>query len=148
MSRLLTTLEGMQGARLARRTAVEVEVRFATGEGVCETLEGPVRYRQGDALVEGSPGDRWPVRREIFAERFRPVHGTGPMADGTYVRTVETVRVLQLTEPVQVELSDGRGTLRGMPGDWVVERARGRLSIVAREIFPRRYELIDPHRAG
>lgn len=144
MSRLLTTLEGMQGARLARRRPVEVEVRFATEDGVCETLEGPVRYRQGDALIEGGPGDRWPVRREIFAQRFRPAPGNAPMQDGTYVRTVETVRVLQLTEPAHVELSEGRGTLSGQPGDWAVERARGRLSIVAREIFPRRYELIRP----
>ena len=144
MTGLLTTLEGMRGARLARRRPVDVEVRFAIADGVCETLEGPVRYREGDALVEGGPGDRWPVRREIFASRFRPVHGTRPMEDGTYVRTVETVRVLQLAEPARVELSEGRGTLSGQPGDWAVERARGRLSIVAREIFPRRYELIGP----
>jgi hypothetical protein len=142
VSCLLTTLEGMQGARLARRLPVDVEVRFAAEEGVCDTLEGSVRYHKGDALVEGGPGDRWPVRREIFAQRFRPVHGTQPMGDGTYVRTVETVRVMQLTEPAHVELSGGRGTLRGRPGDWAVERATGRVSIVAREIFPRRYELI------
>lgn len=142
MSRLLTTLEGLQGTRLARRTAVEVEVRFATDDGTCDTIEGPVRYRAGDALVEGGPGDRWPVRREIFAQRFRPVHGIAPMQDGPYVRTVETVRVMQLAEPSHVELSDGRGTLHGRPGDWAVERARGRLAIVAREIFAQRYALL------
>ena len=142
MNRLLTTLEGLQGARLARRRPVEVAVRFATVDGTCDTLEGPVRYRQGDALIEGAPGDRWPVRRQIFKDRFRPVQGTAPMQDGTYVRTVETVRVLQLTEPAHVELSEGRGTLQGAPGDWAVERARGRVSIVAREVFPQRYDLI------
>jgi hypothetical protein len=144
VNRLLTTLEGLQGARLARRRPVEVAVRFATVDGTCDTLEGPVRYRQGEALIEGAPGDRWPVRRQIFKDRFRPVQGTAPMQDGIYVRTVETVRVLQLTEPAHVELSEGRGTLQGRPGDWAVERARGRVSIVAREVFPQRYDLIGP----
>lgn len=142
MSRPLTTLERMQGTRLARRLPVHVEVRFATEDGTCDTREGPVRYGAGDALVEGAPGDRWPVRRQSFRERYREAAGTGPMQDGTYVRTVETVRVLQLTEPVHVELSDGRGTLAGTPGDWAVEHAPGRVSIVAREVFPKRYELI------
>lgn len=142
MSRLLATLEGLAGTRLARRLPVKVEVRFAAADGVCETLEGPVRYRQGDALLEGRPGDRWPVRRAIFKDRFRPVDGTVPMQDGSYVRTVETVRVLRLTEPAHVELSEDRGTLHGRPGDWAVERARGRVSIVAGDVFPERYELM------
>jgi len=143
VSRPLTTLEGMPGTRLARRLPVEVEVHFAMEDGICDTREGPVRYRAGDALVVGAPGDRWPVRRRTFRERFHEAEGTRPMQDGTYVRTVETVRVLQLTEPVHVELSDDRGTLAGTPGDWAVEQAPGRMSIVAREVFPKRYELID-----
>lgn len=143
MTRRLTTLEGLPGTSPARRLPVRVEVRFAAEDGVCHTREGEVSYRMGDALVEGGPGDRWPVRRETFRQRFRAEPGTQPMQDGAYTRTIETVRVLQLTEAASVELSEGRGVLAGQPGDWVVERAPGRVSIVAGDVFPARFEIID-----
>ena len=39
---------------------VPVPVAFALADGVCETLEGPVHYQKGDALLTGVQGERYP----------------------------------------------------------------------------------------
>jgi hypothetical protein len=48
-----------------------------------------------------------------------------------------------MSAPFEVTLSDGRGTLRGNAGDWLVEYAPGDLAVVDAPIFAATYELLD-----
>lgn len=136
------TLAGQPGTRRARKLPEEVQVRFARTPGICQTLEGDVRYDAGDAIVEARAGDRWPVRREVFRERYEPVSPTPAMHDGRYRKRSIEVLARQLEDTVRVVLPGGRGELSGKPGDWLVEYGADDLAIVGREIFAATYELI------
>lgn len=39
------------------------------------TLEGPVRVREGDWIVTGVKGERYPVKPDIFAATYEAVEG-------------------------------------------------------------------------
>lgn len=52
---------------------VEVDVEFATEPGQIETLEGIMDYDEGDALVTGVEGERYPVKLDIFEQTFEKV---------------------------------------------------------------------------
>jgi hypothetical protein len=141
MTRRLTSIVGNPLARAAERLPVRVKVHFAAADGTCRTLEGAVRYKAGDALIEGAHGDRWPVPREVFRQRYALEAGASQMADGWYTKLPATVMALQLSEPVEIVLSDERGVLTGKPGDWVIERAPGKLAIVAGALFAKTYRI-------
>ena len=136
------TLAGQPGARRARKLPQEVQVRFARTPGICHTLEGDVRYETGDAIVAAPAGDRWPVRREVFRERYEPVSPTAAMHDGRYRKRGIEVLARQLEDTLRVRLPGGRGELIGKPGDWLVEYGADDCAIVGREIFAATYELI------
>lgn len=136
------TLAGQPGTRRARKLPEEVQVHFARTPGICHTLEGDVRYDAGDAIVEARAGDRWPVRREVFRQRYEPVASTPAMYDGRYRKRSIEVLARQLEDTVRVVLPGGRGELSGKPGDWLVEYGADDLAIVGREIFAATYELI------
>jgi hypothetical protein len=144
MTRVLTTIAGNPAARAARRLPVRVKVRFAAADGTCRTLEGDVRYKAGDALIEGAQGDHWPVPREVFRERYAVEAGASHMTDGWYTKLPATVMALRLSEPVEIVLSEQRGVLSGRPGDWVIERAPGKLAVVAGALFEKTYRLAGP----
>ena len=145
MTRLLTTIAGDARAREARRLPVRVKVHFAAADGICKTLEGDVRYKAGDALIAGAHGDQWPVPREVFCERYAVEAGATHMTDGWYTKVPATVMALRLTDPAEIVLSGDRGVLSGRPGDWVIERAPGKLAIVAGALFEKTYRLVEPN---
>ena len=136
------TLAGQRGTHRARKLPEEVQVRFARSQGICRTLEGDVRYDTGDAIVEAAAGDRWPVRREVFRQRYEPVAPTPAMQDGRYRKRSVNVLARQLEDTTIVALPDGRGELTGKPGDWLIEYGADDFAIVGREIFAATYELI------
>src|SRR5262249_10597889 len=61
-----------------------VRTEFAGADGVCATLEGPVRYKAGDAIVTGVRGEQWPVERESFPASYEPVPPTRAGNSGNY----------------------------------------------------------------
>jgi len=136
------TLAGLPGTRRARKLPEEVQVDFARTPGICHTLEGDVRYDAGDAIVEARAGDRWPVRREVFRERYEPVPPASAMRDGRYRKRSVNVLARQLQDTTIVTLPGGRGELTGKPGDWLVEYGPDDFAIVARDIFAATYALI------
>lgn len=142
MNKAPATLAGKPGTRRARKLPEQVQVRFARTPGTCGTLEGDVRYDAGDAIVEAPAGDRWPVRREVFRERYEPVPPTPSMHDGRYRKRSIEVLARQLEDTVRVVLPGGRGELTGRPGDWLVEYGTDDCAIVGRDIFAATYELI------
>ncbi|HVO89256.1 MAG TPA: PGDYG domain-containing protein [Casimicrobiaceae bacterium] len=129
-------------ARRARKRAVVVSVTFADAPGSMQTREGAVQYEQGDALVCGAAGDRWPIARDRFLATYAPVAPLASGEPGRYRKRPQTVLARRMDAPFCVPLPDDRGTLRGEAGDWLVQYAPGDLAVVGAEIFKQTYELL------
>jgi hypothetical protein len=132
-----------RAAHRARKRPVPVRVEFASDSGTLETREGPVSYRRGDALLTGSEGDRWPVPRASFDASYEPVAPTRDGKPGPYRKRALIVWAKPMEEPFAVTLDHDRGTLRGRPGDWLVQYAPEDLSVVSGSVFSDTYELLD-----
>jgi hypothetical protein len=118
---------------------VPVEVTFAAEDGVCNTLEGEVRFHAGDALLTGSGGESWPIRRDLFLASYEAVPPTRCGANGTYRKRPAVVHALRLTAPAEVPVSWQNDPLHGEPGDWLVRYADGTHGIVQDLIFRETY---------
>lgn len=126
----------------ARKLPVDVVVEFAVTAGRLETLEGPVAYTAGDALLTGSVGDRWPVRREKFLQTYAPA-GNGQAGEpGIYRKKPLVVHALQLHEPFTVKVGPEPDPINGKPGDWLIQYSPGEYGIVSGTLFSRTYELL------
>lgn len=134
--------EEFPDAVVVERLPLAFTIRFATTEGVCQTLEGPVAYRRGAALITGYEGEQWPVEPEVFFATYAPAENVLSGEDGRYVRLPQRLVAHQLCAPMDVTLPEQRGTLHGKAGDWLVESASGNRAIVAAEIFPKTYRII------
>jgi len=124
------------------RKLVKLQVYFATEDGFLTTAEGPVTYTKGDALVTGTKGEKWPVQRERFEATYvcaSPLYGMGENC--FYNRKPADVLALQLTEPISIPLSNGRGELKGEIGDWLVQGPGGDFWVVGRDFFGDLYGL-------
>ncbi len=130
------------GAFLARSRPVEVNVTFAAGAGVLHTLEGLVAYEQGDALLTGTTGERWPVPRQRFLASYLPAPGTTSGQDGRYVKRPREVWAWRTERPLDVSLPQGTGTLHANAGDVIVQYAPGDSAVVQPEIFFTIYDLL------
>lgn len=130
-----------QGVK-ARKLPVDVTVEFALAPGELQTLEGPVAYAAGDALLTGSVDDRWPVRREKFLGTYAPA-GDGKAGEpGIYRKKPLVVHACRMQEPFTVTVGRDRNPIKGKPGDWLLQYAPGEYGIVAAAIFGRTYELL------
>lgn len=130
--------------RVAKRP-VRVSVTFAASPGTVGTLEGPVPYRAGDAIVTGVAGEQWPVPRTAFFSRYQAVDGFEAGDDGPYVSLPERAWAVHLDEgdvPLRVVTSAG-AVLQAARGDWVVERATGDVYVVNGDLFSDLYEECD-----
>lgn len=128
-----------RSVRVVKRD-IPVPVHFAEEDGTLDTREGAVAYRKGDALLTGPEDESWPVVRGRFEETYDPIPGTRPGANGTYrKKNGIAAAALQVDEPFMVELSDGRGTLRGESGDWLLQYSPGEYGVVGRDIFEATY---------
>lgn len=122
------------------RLPVEVRVRFAATDGHAITLEGPVAYVPGDAIVTGTAGETWPIQRRRFERTYEPADPKLQMGtDGIYRRRREAALALRLYADTTVVLSDQRGRLHGRQGDWLVQGPDGDRWIVADAIFQATY---------
>lgn len=115
-------------------------VQFAAKDQVIDTLEGPVRCEAGDAIVNGTVGERWPVPKDVFFSKYAAVPPTRNGESGQYQSLPKTVLAVQIQVSTKIELSGGRGTLTGAAGDWVVQYAPGDCSIIRNDIFRNTYE--------
>jgi len=130
------------GTKNVKSKSVNREVRFAQSSGVCQTMEGPVRFETGDALVMGSQSEEWPISRAKFERTYTPVSETQFGINGTYSKMPREGIAIQLSAPRSIVLKDGRGTLQGRAGDWVVDYGEGDLSLVSSNLFFSYYEIV------
>lgn len=116
-----------------------VMVEFARQAGELASLEGPNRYRPGDALITGSTGSRWSVARERFEAKYEPVAPTPMGADGSYAARPVPVLARQIHEPFTAERSAGGDRLHGKAGDWLLQYGPGDFGVAEQERFARVY---------
>ena len=129
-------------ARPYRKRPTPVQVIFAERDGSIKTLEGPVAYAVGDAILSGVAGDRWPVGRLRFDVTYAAVPPTLQSEAGWYSRRPN--RVLAKQQPLVFRVTTSNGAvLEGQPGDWLVEYGTDDQAIVAHTIFAATYEPID-----
>ena len=136
-------LRGDRDARRACKRSPPVRVEFAPESGTLETREGPVGYARGDALLTGSEGERWPVPRASFDASYEPVAPSRHGKPGSYRKRPLILWAKPMAEPFAVTLDCDRGTLRGKPGDWLVQYGPDNLSVVSGSSFSDTYELLD-----
>jgi PGDYG protein len=120
-----------------------VRVRFATEAGVLQTLEGPVQYQSGDALMTGVSDEYWPIRRDEFEASYSPCDDQLVGQDGKYHKRAIPVFAQQLTDARNIALDHGRGVLNGKPGDWLLQDSSGRMWVVTDAIFKISYAALD-----
>ena len=60
-------------ARYAKKDPILA--KRATKPGKIRTLEGTMSYRKGDMIAKGVDGEKWPIRKEVFAKSHRKVAG-------------------------------------------------------------------------
>jgi hypothetical protein len=140
---LADDLAQQPGAFRARARPVAVDVRFAEAAGTLQTLEGPVDYAPGDALVTGVNGERWPIPRSRFEASYHPATGTGPGRNGRYIKHPREVWAWRADRPLDIPLPQGVGTLHANPGDIVVQYAAGDCAVVQADIFAKTYLAVD-----
>ena len=124
----------------ARKRPIAVSVRFAGDDGTCATLEGPVRYRAGDAILTGVRGEHWPIGRDDFLSEYTPIAPTVPGQDGQYVKEPGDVRALRLDRPLAVPVGWQNDPLQGRPGDWLLLYPDGSHGVIKDDIFRETYE--------
>src|SRR3546814_16373178 len=125
----------------AIKHAVCVQGEFAAANGVLNTREGAVSYREGDAIMTGPSGERWPISRSRFDATYEPA--TAAEGAGWYCKRPLVVDARQAIKEERVLLRRGEGVLQARPGDWVVTATAGRQWVVGQDIFAQTYRLLD-----
>lgn len=118
---------------------IPVRVWFSKEAGICQTLEGQVAYRSGDAILTGVAGESWPVERVKFDERYEAAGATRRGEDGQYVKKPLVVYAVQLDGYIEIQMPEG-GMLRGTSGDWLLQYGASDYGIAKDEIFRATYE--------
>lgn len=119
-----------------------VAVEFARQEGELTSLEGPNRYRVGDALITGSTGSRWSVSRERFEAKYEAVPPTAGGQDGAYRARPLPVLARQIAEPFTAARSAGGDVLRGKAGDWLLQYGPGDFGVAEQARFAQVYRKV------
>ena len=136
----VSDLSGNPRALRVCKREILVQAAFADGPGVCETLEGPVGYDTGDAILTGVRGERWPVRRNLFLASYKPVPPAQAGENGSYRKIPVLTYALRLDRPCKVPAASYQPySLSGQPGDWLLQYADRSYGIVKDYIFRESY---------
>jgi hypothetical protein len=136
----LPDLEADPRVRRVRKRPIATTVRFGDADGTCSTLEGPVRYRAGDAILTGVRGEQWPVSRRAFLAEYLPIAPTTAGQDGQYVKKPSEARALRLDRALAVRVGWQNDPLQAVPGDWLLRYANGSHGVLKDDIFRETYE--------
>jgi hypothetical protein len=122
--------------RVIKRPA-DLAVQFASSDGTCDTLEGPVRYQSGDALITGTQGERWPVARARFDRTYERV------SDGVYRKRRIMAYALRVNEPLTVQVGAQCDPLSANAGDWLLQYDQDEYGVVDPHVFEQTYEVVS-----
>ena len=129
-------------AQRVQKKSMPVAVCFADSDGVCQTKEGDVSFKAGDAILTGVEGEQWPIIREKFDETYAPVNPTKKDSNGKYVKKPILVYALQMDEPFYVHVSWADDRIEGQPGDWLLQYGHDDYGVVSETIFDKTYQII------
>ncbi|MGI4814725.1 MAG: PGDYG domain-containing protein [Janthinobacterium lividum] len=143
-------------ARRVMKRPVTLHVAFATTDGTCETLEGPVRYRAGDAIVTGTRGEQWPIERARFETAYEPSASGEPDAGagsagesntsdgnaGWYKKRPLVALARRVDVPLAVPVGWQNDPLDAQPGDWLLQYGEGDYGVVDADVFEQTYDLL------
>lgn len=121
-----------------------VGVAFAQQDGELVSLEGPNRYRVGDALITGSTGSRWSVARDRFDAKYAAVPPTAAGADGRYGARPIPVLAKQIPAAFTAARSAGGDVLHGNAGDWLLQYGPGDFGVAGQRRFMQVYSRMEP----
>ncbi|HZV55481.1 MAG TPA: PGDYG domain-containing protein [Rhodocyclaceae bacterium] len=139
----LTNIDLTTDHSAARYVKTEIViVTFARQDGELVSLEGPNRYRIGDALITGTTGSRWSVSRHRFDMKYQAVPPTLAGADGRYEARPIPVLAKQISEFFTAERSAGGDVLRGNAGDWLLQYGPGDFGVAEHHRFMQVYRKI------
>jgi PGDYG protein len=118
-----------------------VTVDFAGTDGELMSLEGPNRYRAGDALITGSTCERWVVSRDRFDAKYTPADPATPHGTpGFYRNRPAVVLAKQMDQTFSLARTAADGdVLHGTAGDWVMQYAPGDYGVVQAARFAKVY---------
>lgn len=131
------------GAFAAQKKKIVLEASFADQEGVIETLEGPVKYYPGDAIITGVKNEQWPVPKDNFHALYKPIAGVVMGQQGRYVKRPLKVIALVSNKDLFVALPKGVGELHAKPSDVIVQYALGDYAVVDSDIFDKTYDRLE-----
>jgi hypothetical protein len=115
-----------------------VIVRFAETDGTCETPDGPIPYRAGDALIGFGPIPLRPMPRDAFFAAHT-LHYPSPTGQGgTYTQIRPVFLARQLDRSLTVPGENAR-PLTARPGDWLLLHPDGHFRVIADMLFRQVY---------
>ena len=119
---------------------VPVPTVFATADGICQTLEGPVAYRGGDAILTGVRGEHWPVQRHLFLAAYTPDPPVTAGQDGIYRKNPSITLALRIEHAMDVPVGWQADPLHARPGDWLLRYEDGSHGVITDAVFRETYE--------
>lgn len=108
-----------------------IQYEIARDSGTIETLEGPVRYERGHAIVTGPKGERYPIASDKFAQLY-DVDESGTATPKKILKKVKSADHSGV-------LKTSWGDLAYKPGDLIVRHGTGDYGVVAPDIFEKTY---------
>jgi len=136
-------LEYEINSKFATKKKVRLKVFFSDRDGVCDTLEGKVKYKCGDAIITGTKGDKWPIELAKFNKTYTSHKSTTKGQDGFYFKKKIQVLAMQINRDFSISRSPDKDRLCGKAGDWLIQYSIGDYGIVAQEIFAEIYEIAN-----
>lgn len=118
----------------AYKVPIPVEFEVATDDGQILTLEGPVHYRQGDYIMTGPKGERYP----IIPERFRELYVDNGNGTATPRKIIKRARLADHQGTVKTSWGDDLHYNAGQ--DYIVKHGSNDYGVVKTNIFDKTYE--------
>ena len=135
-------LEHDPAALQVLKRPLSVAVEFAKPSGIVDSLEGPVHYLVGDALLTGVEGERWVIQKHKFEQSYTPVEPTINGKDGFYIKKPMHVWAKRLTENISVAVGWQNDPLTGVSGDWLLQYGSDDFGIIQHDIFIKTYDIL------
>lgn len=126
---------------------IPVLVEFAPNDIAIQTLEGSVQCKQGDAILTGVNGERWPVPGLRFLASYVSIPPTQQGLNGTYLKRPARIWAKKMDQSFMVKVGFAKDLIKGLAGDWLLQYADGSEGVVAAEIFEKTYRVIFPAKA-
>lgn len=122
----------------AQKKKIDSKFYFAEADGIIQTKEGAVSYKNGDAILTGVKGEQWPIKRDTFEATY-----VFDVNTGLCFKRPEIVMVEKSDVPFSVNVSWSNDPINGKVGDYRVSNLSGTDTwIVDSDIFNETYDLV------